>query len=85
MHAATFDFVEYLPGDHAMHTIAPVPTPVFVIEPDAHGVHESAVDVLEYLPAGHGMQRAAPEFGPVSVIEPAAQYTHAVASIDATA
>ena len=36
MHCATFDAVEYLPTAHAVHVVAPVLVPVFVIEPAAH-------------------------------------------------
>ena len=33
MHAATFDSLEYLPTAHAVQMLAPLPVPVFVIEP----------------------------------------------------
>ena len=36
MHAATFDSLEYLPTAHALQMLAPLPVPVFVIEPAAH-------------------------------------------------
>ena len=53
MHAVTFDAVEYLPTAHTVHVLAPVPVPVFVIEPAAHSMHVESVDAAEYSPAGH--------------------------------
>ena len=42
MHAATFDAVEYLPMAHLVQMLAPVPVPVFVIEPAAHAMQSDA-------------------------------------------
>ena len=36
LHDATFDAVEYRPGAHSVHVVAPALTPVFVIEPATH-------------------------------------------------
>ena len=36
VHALTFDSLEYLPTAHALQMLAPLPVPVFVIEPAAH-------------------------------------------------
>ena len=45
--AATFEAIEYLPAVHGVHAEAPVPVPVFVIEPALQMVHESTFDCEE--------------------------------------
>ena len=72
MHSTTFDSVEYFPAPHFVHVVAPVPVPVFVIEPAAQSVHEATLELVEYLPALHGVHAFAPVLVPVSVIDPAA-------------
>ena len=71
VHADTFDAVEYLPTPHAVHVVAPVFVPVFVIEPTAHTMHAATSDAVEYSPAAHAMHELAPALVPVSVREPA--------------
>ena len=61
----------YLPAAHALHIVAPVLLPVFVIEPAAHVVHVATFDAVEYSPAAHAVHELAPAAVPVSVIEPA--------------
>ena len=72
MQAVTFDAVEYLPAAHAVHVVAPVLVPVFVIEPAAQSEHDGTFDAFEYLPASHAVHVVAPVEEPLSVIEPAA-------------
>ena len=67
----TFDAVEYLPTAHAVQVVAPVPVPVFVIEPAAQSEHDATFDAIEYLPAAHAVHAVAPADEFVSVIEPA--------------
>ena len=58
MHAATVDAAEYMPAAHAVHSVAPVPLAVFVIEPGGQtmqpfGSSEPAHAL--YLPAGQSV------------------------------
>ena len=71
IHAATLDAVEYLPAPHAVHVVAPLLLPVFVIDPASHAVHASTFDAVEYSPAAHATHTLAPAAVPVLVIEPA--------------
>ena len=71
VHDDTLDAVEYLPAPHSVHVEAPVPAPVFVIEPAAHSVHDATFEAIEYLPAAHAVHAFAPTLMPVSVIDPA--------------
>ena len=75
MHDVLFEAVEYLPAAHAVHVVAPVVLPVFVIEPAAHAMHVATFDAVEYLPAAHPVHAMAPANAPALVIDPAA---HAV-------
>ena len=70
VHADAVDAVEYLPTAHAIQVLAPVPVPVFVIEPAAQLMHADSVDAVEYIPAAHGVQELAPAAVPVFVIDP---------------
>ena len=70
VHAATFEPIENLPTAHGVQILAPVPVPVFVIEPAPQSVHEESVDFAEYLPAAHAVHFVAPTKEPVFVIEP---------------
>ena len=72
VHAATFEPIENLPTAHGVQILAPVPVPVFVIEPAPQSVHEESVDFAEYLPAAHSSHVVAPAPVPILVIEPAA-------------
>ena len=67
----TFDDNEYKPAAQGVHVVAPVPVPVFVMEPASHEVHDTAVEVNEYEPAIQGVQLVAPVTAPVFVMEPA--------------
>ena len=50
VHDATSEAVEYLPAPHSVHVLAPVPVPVFVIEPAAHVLQSKLPSVLDHLP-----------------------------------
>ena len=71
--AATFEAVEYLPTAHIVHAVAPLATPVLVIEPAAQSAHNESVESTENLPAAQSVQLVAPGAVPVFVIEPAWQ------------
>ena len=73
MHAACAAEATYHPAVHAVHVIAPVPVPVFVIEPAAHVIHVPTFDAVEYWPAVQAVHAVAPVLVPVFVFEPAAQ------------
>ena len=79
MHAAIFDAVEYMPTAHLVQMLAPVPAPVFVIEPSGHTAQLLALtEPVEYLPTAHGAHLVAPAAPPVSVVEPAWQVVHKI-------
>jgi hypothetical protein len=40
---------------HGVHVTAPVPVPVFVIEPAAHVVHSAMFEAVEYFPRSHAV------------------------------
>ena len=71
VHDVTFDVVEYVPTAHAVHALAPVMVPVFVMDPAPQSVHDATFDAVEYLPAAHALHVVAPAAVPVLVIEPA--------------
>jgi hypothetical protein len=71
VHDATLDAVEYIPGTHLVHTVAPRLPPLSVIEPAEQPVHESTFDEVEYWPAAHVVHAMAPSAAPVLVNEPA--------------
>ena len=52
MHAATVEAVEYFPAVHAVHVVAPVFTPVSVIDPAAQSVQAATFEAVEYFPTG---------------------------------
>ena len=62
-----------MPAAHAVHATAPVPVPVFVMEPAAQSIHDAAFEAVEYFAASHAVHVVAPVAVPVFVIEPAAQ------------
>ena len=72
VHEAAVDAVEYLPATHAVHVVAPLAGPVFVIDPASQPTQDSTFDSLENLPASHAVQFRAPAAIPASVIDPAA-------------
>jgi hypothetical protein len=65
------DAIEYLPAPHSVHELAPLPLPVFVIDPAWHVEHTAALETVEYSPAPHSVQLLAPELAAVLVMEPA--------------
>ena len=73
LHSSTADATEYLPTAHSVHALAPVRSPVFVIEPFVHAMHADSADSSEYCPATHFVHLTAPASAPVFVIEPAWQ------------
>jgi hypothetical protein len=68
---ARFDAVEYCPMAQAVQVVAPVPTPLSVIEPAAQAVQDGTSDTVEYSPAAHAVHELEPAAVPLSVIEPA--------------
>ena len=81
VHAATFDSLEYLPTAHAVQMLAPLPVPVFVIEPAAHCAQsllsfEPVVPL--YVPASQSVHAAT--FDAVEYL-PTAHAVHVVAPV----
>ena len=81
VHACTFDLLEYLPTAHAVQILAPVPVPVFVIEPAGQSVQ--SLGLLEpvvpmYVPATQSVHVAT--FDTV-VYLPTAHAVHVVAPV----
>jgi hypothetical protein len=71
-HDDTADAIEYFPAAHSVHELAPLPLPVFVIEPVSQVVHgASELGSAEYMPAAHATHEIAPVADPVSVMDPA--------------
>ena len=72
-----------MPAAHAVHVVAPVAVPVFVIEPAAQSMQSDASFepvAPTYLPAAHAMHEATSE--PVEYF-PASHAVHVVAPADA--
>ena len=82
LHESTLEAVEYLPNSQLVHSVAPLPGPVSVIEPARQSSHDSILDAAEYFPAGHSLHDEAPGLLPVSVIEPASQALQALALVE---
>jgi hypothetical protein len=79
VHAATFDFFEYLPTSHSVHVTAPVLLPLSVIEPAAHVMQSDAsseATIPTYSPAGQSVHDAT--FDAVEYL-PATHTVHVVA------
>ena len=71
-HAEAADAVEYFPEEHTVHALAPVPVPVFVIEPGLQEMQAVLPCTFWYWPAGQLMQEAtfdAVEYFPVAHFE----------------
>ena len=60
LHASTAD-AEYWPAAHAVHVVAPVVLPVFVIQPASHSAHDESVDALDHSPAAQALHFVAPD------------------------
>ena len=81
MQLATFDSLEYLPTAHALQMLAPVPVPMFVIEPAAHCAQSLASFepvVPLYVPASQSVHAAT--FEAVEYL-PTAHAVHVVAPV----
>ena len=76
IHAACAVVLMYSPAAHAVHVVAPVPVPVFVMWPARQSEHDATFDCAECLPAAHAVHVVAPVPVPVLVIEPASQSVH---------
>ena len=61
VHDESVDAVEYMPGSHFVHEVAPALGPVFVIEPAAQFVLAATDVAVEYLPAAHSSHELATE------------------------
>ena len=61
-----------MPTAQAVHVVAPVLAPVFVIEPAAQSKHDATFEAVEYLPPSHFSHLIAPAPVPVFVTDPAA-------------
>ena len=57
MQDATFEAVEYFPAVHAVQVVAPVFTPVSVMDPALQSAQDD-IEALENFPAGHAIQVA---------------------------
>ena len=79
--AATLDAVENVPAVQAVHVVAPVPAPVFVMDPAAHVMQSLCwvcPFILWYVPASQLVQAAT-----LDAVEnvPAVQAVHVVAPV----
>ena len=86
-HAATLDAVEYFPAVQGKQVLAPVPAPVFVIDPAAHAkqsFRSSWLAALEpssarYFPSGHRVHFPCPGY---SLYCPLGQTVHSLCTVD---
>ena len=81
MHAPAFDAVEYLPTAHALQILAPLPVPVFVIEPAGQSAQSLASFepvVPLYVPGAQSVHAAT--FDEIEYL-PTAHAVHVVAPV----